>query len=140
MTKKPGPCPGTGGRPLKHKQFHPMVTNTINYSKMNGFAAISRYCNVFARSCGGTLKEIKLHLEETVLGLKDARISRKNIHHLMVPPRKNSKTANLYKGLIKARIPKKKNHMKSDHQDLHFCRFQAGYFFDAAELFKEDAI
>ena len=58
----------------------------------------------------------------------------------MVPPRKNTKAVNLYKGLIKARIPKKKNGMKSDHQDLHLYRSQAGYFFEAAELFKEDAI
>ena len=29
--------------------------------------------------------------------------------------------------------------MKSDHQDLHFCKVQAGYFFEAAELFKEGA-
>ena len=68
-------------------------------------------------------------------GLKDAGISRKTIHHLMVPPRKNTKAANLYKGLIKAR-----NDIKSDHKDIHFCRVQAGYFFEAAELFKEDAI
>ena len=40
-TKKPGPSPDTGGRPLKHKQFPLIVTNTINYLKMNGFSASS---------------------------------------------------------------------------------------------------
>ena len=57
----------------------------------------------------------------------------------MVPPRTKTKAANLHKGLTKARIPKKKNCMKSDHKDLHFCRAKAGYF-EAAELFKEDVI
>ena len=107
---------------------------------MNGFAARSRCHNATARSCGFTLREIKLHLEKTVPGLKDAGMSRKTIHHLMVPPRKNTKAANLYKGLIMARIPKKKSDMKFDHQDLHFYRAQVGYFFVAAELFKEDPI
>ena len=68
MTKKPGPSIGTGGRPLKHKQFPLIVTNTINYVKVNGFAAGSRCCNAIGRSCGFTLREIKLHLEGKVPG------------------------------------------------------------------------
>ena len=75
---------------------------------MNGFATSSRCHNAIARSFGVTLREIKLLLEKTVPGLKDAGISRKTIHHLMVPPRKKKKAANLYKGCIKVRIPKKK--------------------------------
>ena len=77
---------------------------------MNGFAASSRCHNAIAISCGVTLREIKFHFEETVPGLKDAGISRKTIHHLIVPPRKNTKAANMYICLIKARIPKKKNY------------------------------
>ena len=46
----------------------------------------------------------------------------------------------MYESLVSARAPKKQNDLKSDHQDLHFCRAQAGYFFEAAEMFKDDTL
>ena len=42
--------------------------------------------------------------------------------------------------LVSARVPKKKNDFKSDHEDLHFCRVPAGYFFEAAEISKDDSL
>ena len=73
-------------------------------------------------------------------GLKEAGISKKSIHNLMMPPRKNTNAAKLYKSLVSARVPKKKNDLKSGHQDLHFCRTQADYVFEAAEMFKDDTL
>ena len=58
----------------------------------------------------------------------------------MMPPRKNTNAAKLYKSLVSARVPKEQNDLKSDHQDLRFCRAQAGYFFEAAEMFKDNTL
>ena len=86
----------------------------------------------YCYNCGVTLNDIKKHLEDTVPGLKEVGISKKSILHLMMPPRKNTNAPKLYKSLASVRAPMKKNDLKSDHQDLHFCREQAGYFFEAA--------
>ena len=58
----------------------------------------------------------------------------------MMPPRKNTNVAKLYNSLVSARVPKKQNDLKSDHKDLHFCRAQAAYFFEAAGMFNDDTL
>ena len=67
---KPGPKKGEGGRPAKHKQFTLIVTNTINYLKIGGFAARSKCRNNIAGSCGVTLYDNKNILRIQCLVLK----------------------------------------------------------------------
>ena len=67
------------------------------------------------------------HLEDIVPGCKEAGISEKSIHHLMMPPRKNTNAAKLYKSLVSARDPKK-NDLKSYHQYLYFAGHKQASF------------
>ena len=138
---KPGPKPGHGGRPVKCEQFPEIVTKTLSFIRTNGFAANTKRRNQTVNSMGVTLDQIREHLLDTITGLSEAGISRNTIHRLMVPPRKKTNAAKLYKGIINARIPKKSNNrFSSDHKDLHFCRSQASMFCEAAEFYSDEVI
>ena len=138
---KPGPKPGHGGRPVKCEQFPEIVTKTLSFIRTNGFAANTKRRNQTVNSMGVTLDQIREHLLDTNTGLCEAGISRNIIHRLMVPPRKKTNAAKLYKGIINARIPKKSNNrFSSDHKDLHFCRSQASMFCEAVEFYSDEVI
>ncbi len=130
-----------GGRPSKHKQFPAIVTETISFLRLYGFAANSRQRNLTANSCGVTLEDLRQHLFDNIPALKEHGISRKTAHHLMMPPRAGTHAAKNYKHLIQARIPKKSNNQTaSEHKDLHFCRSQAAMFIEAGEYFHDEVI
>ncbi len=130
-----------GGRPSKHKQFPAIVTETISFLHLHGFAAKSRRRNLIANSWGVTLEDLKQHLLDNIPDLNEDGISRKTVHHLMMSPRAGTHAAKKYKGLIQARIPKKSNNQTaSEHKDLHFCQSQAAIFSEAREYFHDEVI
>ena len=117
------------------------MTETVSFICLHGFAANSRRRNLIANSCGVTLENLRQHLLDNVPGLKEHGLSRKTVHHLMMPPRAGTNAAKNYKGLIQARIPKKANNQIAfEHKDLHFCRSQAAMFSEAGEYFHDEVI
>ena len=97
-----------GRKPL-HIKYPDLVECATNFIKENSFAAHSRRRETTGIGTGVGLKDIREHLLQHVPGLREHGISLDTIHHLMVAPRKNSSRSFRYKGLIDAKIPKKRN-------------------------------
>ena len=58
---------------------------------------------------GVTLGQIRDHLMDTISGLREIGISRHTVARLMEPPRQGTIAAKRYLGLVKARVPGKRN-------------------------------
>jgi len=86
---------------------------------------------------GVSLKDITNHVFKT-LGVK---ISRKAVHYLLKPPKKNTIASKRYKGLINARIPpKRNNNEKKTHEDFHFTCSQVNLVNEMAYFCKENTL
>ena len=86
---------------------------------------------------GVTLRDIVNHVKST-LGIL---VSRHTIHRLMQPPRRSTHASKLYKGLVNARVPPKRNTKeKAIHPDFHYTCSQVNLVQEMAHLCKENTL
>lgn len=97
------------GQPSIVSKFPEIVGRITDFLKQHGYAAHNRRRTTTGTGQGVTLGQIKQHLLSTVEGLAEHGISRDTIHLMMAPPRKGTKRAGRYNGLVDARVPAKKN-------------------------------
>ena len=121
-----------------HIRFPELVECASNFIKDHSFAAHSRRRETTGTGTGLCLNDLKNHLLEHVPGLKEHGISCDTIHHLMVPPRKNSGRAHRYKGLIDAKIPKKRNDYREDSENQHFLFARVKYREEFVAKYEEE--
>ena len=129
---------GKRGRKCKHEKFPLLVQTVLDYLREHSFSAQERRRNNVATSSGVSLKNIRDHVLEKVEGLKKDGISRQTVAHLMLAPRRKTRNAKLYKGLIKARVPAKNNSGRKYHDDAHFCNSEVSYMMELGQKFQDE--
>ena len=130
----------TKGRVPFHTKFPGLVECATNFIKEHSFLAQSRRRSTTITGTGVGLKDIQNHLLESIPGLKEqGGISLDTIHHLMVPPRKNSTRARRYKKLIDAKVPKKRNDYREENANQHFLFARVRYREEFAVKFQNEA-
>lgn len=133
--KPPGPSKGEGGRPAHHVRYPTMVEEVASFIKLHSFTAQRRRRTDASSSMGVSLEEIRRHLFRVIPGLKDSGISVDTVHRLMLPPRQGTSRAQQLKGLVSAKVPKKRNDaVLHEHQDHHYC---SSLVASVNELFEE---
>lgn len=138
---KPGPKPGTGGRPKKHEQFPTVVQHAVDFLKMHAFSAESRRRNDISLSMGVSMPELRAHLLKIVPDLQKNGMSLSTTKRILVAPNQHMKSAKYYKGLLAAKVPSKCNNaVKNVHKDLHFIRAQVAFVREIAESYPSECI
>ena len=97
------------GRPSKHAQFPVIIEETTRFLGLHGSAAHNRRRDDVGNSMGVTLAELHKHLLCSVPGLRESGLSRTTVHRLLVAPRQKVQNAKRFKGVIKPRVPRKRN-------------------------------
>ena len=87
------------GRPSYHSRYPEIVDCVKSFVEQSSAEAHLR------RRTSVTLNDIRKHVI-AVLGIS---VSRDTIHRLMKPPRRLTTASKLYKGLVNARVPPKRN-------------------------------
>ena len=65
-----------------------------------------------------SIEQIRRHVPQTIPEVKN--ISKSTIRRLLPPPQKNRKAASRYTGLVKAKVPPKRNDLiVNEHKDFH---------------------
>ena len=125
------------GRPSLHSRYPNLVSCIRSFIEQNTAEAHLRRRTSIMYTNGVTLAEIARHVKNE-LGIS---ISRHTVHRLMYPPRRKSISSKLYKGLIKARVPPKRNTKeKKVHEDFHYSCAQVNLLNEMAYLFKENTL
>ena len=124
------------GRKTIHSQFPEIVTVVTDFIQSHGFSAQSRRRNSTGNSMGVSLADIQAHILTKVPSLKS--ISRTTVHELMVAPRKRTRNAQRYHGLVKSRVPGKDNSVRKTHPDAHYAFAQVRYIKEFCQEFKDE--
>ena len=129
----------SSGRVPFHAKYPELVEVATNFIKSHSFAAHNRRRNSVGTGTGVSLRNIQEHVIENVPGLKEAGgISVDAIHNLFVPPNKNSSRAHLYKSLIQAKIPKKRNDYRENSDNQHYLFSRVKYREEFASRFNDE--
>lgn len=87
---------------------------------------------------GVTLAQICDHLLLQIPGLREHGPGRTTVAYLMVPPRQKTHAALRYKGVVKARVPAKRNDFREHHVDSHYLLTRVAYRGEFAMHFKDE--
>jgi len=88
-------------------------------------------------SNGVTLKDIANHVYKSI----GVSVSRHTIHRLMQPPRRKTTASKLYKGIVNARVPPKRNTKeKHNHPDFHYTCSQVNLVNQMAHLCEQNTL
>ena len=93
------------GRPSYHSRYPEIVDCVKSFVEQSSAEAHLRRRTSVMYTNGVTLNDIRKHVI-AVLGIS---VSRDTIHRLMKPPRRLTTASKLYKGLVNARVPPKRN-------------------------------
>lgn len=132
--------PQKPGRIPLHQAFPEIVTTVTDFIQTHGFSAQSRRRSQTGNSMGVTLSDIRSHLLEQFPALKERGISRTVIHQLMVAPRKGTRNALRYTGLVQAKVPGKDNSQRKAHLDGHYAFAQANYVGELCQKFRDECV
>ena len=124
-------------KPL-YQQFPDIVTLVTDFLQAHGFAAEARRRSCIGNAMGVTLAGIQEHLKAKIPQLKERGISRTTIHELLVAPRKGTRNAKRYHGLVAAKVPGKDNSLRKRHIDSHFAFAQINYVVEFSSMFESD--
>ena len=106
-----------GCKPI-YETYPDLVNCVTNFLKQNSFAAQRRTST--APGTGVTLEQIRTHIYEMILELKERGISKNTIHNLFTAPNKRNNKVVRFKALIDAKAPKKSNSYGEENVDSHF--------------------
>lgn len=126
-----------GRKPL-HMQYPEIVTIVTDFIQLHGFAAESRRRSTVGNAMGVTLAELKAHVLSKVPSLANKGISRTVIHELLVAPRRKTRNAQRYHGLVDARVPGKDNSLHKSHMNSHYAFAQANYVRECCAEFADE--
>jgi len=125
------------GRPSYYTQYPALVNCVKLFIEQSSAEAHLRRRTSTMYTNGVTLRDIVNHVKST-LGIS---VSRHTIHRLMQPPRRSTHASKLYKGLVNARVPPKRNTKeKAIHPDFHYTCSQVNLVQEMAHLCKENTL
>ena len=135
VTEGPTRCRGKEPYWLK---FPELVETATNFIKLHSFSAHNRRRETTGTGTGVSLRDLQCHLLDKVPGLKEKGISLDTIHHLMVAPKKNSGRAGRYKGLVDAKIAKKRNQYREESENQHFIFSRVNYREEMCAMYENE--
>ena len=100
---------GKRGRPSIVDKSPRVIECATSFIKQHDYSAHSRRRTDTGNVCGVTLAQVRDHLLREIPGLKEDGLGLTTVAYLMVPPRQITFAAQRYKGLVKARVPAKRN-------------------------------
>ena len=108
-----------------------------SFIRQNTAAAYLRRRNDAMYINGVTLRDISKHVERTL----NLTVSPDTIHRLMKPRRQGTITSKLFKSVIDARVPAKRNSgEKKIHEDFHYTSAQVGLLNEMATYCSQNTI
>ena len=107
------------------------------FIKQHGFSAHSRR-RAETGTVGVSLGSIRDHLLQSIPGLKEHGLSKHTVARLMEPPRRGTVAGKRYQGLVKARVPGKRNAYREDHPDQHYLFARVAYRREFSEMFSSE--
>ena len=117
-------------------KFPSIIEKNIDFIKQHGFAA-QHHRRTSVYSCGATISQIREHLLNEIVCLKEHGISLSTIRRLFNVPNKSQPSSESYKGFIDARAGTKSNAYREYHQDAHYLFSRNKYCREFATLFKK---
>ena len=110
----------SGGRPSVISKFPKIPTVATEFIKLNGYQAQERRRETTFQSCGVTIEEIRSHLFDTILGLREHGLGLTTIRYLFQPVHKGTFTAERYKGIIDGKVAFKDDSLMKQHVNGHY--------------------
>ena len=110
---------GKAGRPSLVSKFPGIIHCMTEFIKQHAFSAHSRRREETG-TVGVSLGSIRDYLLQSIPGLKEHGLSKHTVARLMEPPRRGTIAGKRYQGLVKARVPGKRNAYREDHPDQHY--------------------
>ena len=104
------------GRPSLVSKFPTIVECTTVFIQQHGYSAHNRRREETG-TAGVSLGQIRDHLLQVIPGLRYHGLSKHTIARLMGPPRRGTIAAKQYQGIVKARVPEKRNAYRKNHPD-----------------------
>lgn len=136
-----------GGRKSILDKFPDIPIIATEFIKANGYKAQERRRDTTVTSCGVSVSDVRNHLLENVPGLKDHGLSETTVRYLFRPKKKGTLTAERYKCVIDASVPRKDNSFRKDNMDAHYLlsriklrREMAAYFPDEWSVLSVDSM
>ena len=126
------------GRRSIHDQDPEIVTIVTDFIQSHGFLVQARRRNATRNSMGVSLADIQSHILTKLPSLHS--ISRTTVHQLMVAPRKGTRNAQRYHGLVKSRVPGKDNSIRKSHSDAHFAFAGVKYVKKFCQEFSDEGV
>ena len=131
------PSSKPGRKPL-HQQFPEIVTIVTDFVQQRGFAAESRRRTSVGNAMGVTLAEKKAHVLSKIPQLAKKGFSRMITHELFIAPRRNTRNALRYHGLVSAKVLGKDNSLHSEHVNAHYAFAQVKYVRECCAGFEDE--
>ncbi|KAJ8027303.1 hypothetical protein HOLleu_32412 [Holothuria leucospilota] len=131
------PRPNCGRKPFTEK-FEQLVLTVEEFVRGNGFKAHKKRRSATGNTCGTSLKQLKKHVIENVSDLDT--VSERTLHRLMDPPSEARNTKNRYKGLVKAKLAKKRNDVRKENMDGHYYASRVRYRLEFGTKFEDETL
>ena len=109
-----------GGRKSILDKFLDIPVIAIDFIKASGFKAQEKRRDTTVTSCGVSIKVVREHLLKVTPGLEEHGISDTTVRYLFKPVKKGTLTAERYKSVVDACVPKKDNSRHKDNIDDHY--------------------
>lgn len=131
-----GKTVNSGAIPI-HKRFPNLPDVVCMFVKQNGVSAQERRRSG-TYNVGVSLEDIRKQVLREIPEIINWGISVDTIHRMFMPPNRRNKAHKLYKGLIDAKVPGKRNNMRLDNLNAHACAAQVGSILEMVAEFPED--